>query len=286
METVMETKNDADELRKELQKDVVDEAVKEKKVVKKTVKKSKKPKSDVNIKIEGDKSIWLDMIKRVSAVNDEIVLEISQKGLHIREIDVAHVSLVDMIVPKSAFKTFKANPDIKIGIELSKLTTHLKIFRNEITFNYDGGNNILLEGDKGKHSKMCVLSVNQTEIKIPNLEHSIDLKTKAENIKKMISVGEDFGEDHLRFAIRDGMFHIFVESETDEVRFPICAINKLNDCKDFFSIYSIDYLNSLFNFGIYDEITLKFARNKPLQVEYDDKTQKVLYLLAPRIESE
>jgi hypothetical protein len=87
-------------------------------------------------------------------------------------------------------------------------------------------------------------------------------------------------------SVHTNRFSVDFEIETDEVRFPICAINKLNDCKDFFSIYSIDYLNLLFNFGIYDEITLKFSRNKPLQIEYDDKTQQVLYLLAPRIENE
>lgn len=278
METETKTKQKKEEIEE------VDEA---KEQLKDEIKEDLTPKKpELKIKIEGEKSVWKDIDKFVGKLKEEIPLEISKDGLNIKQADETNVAMVDMTIKKRAFDEYSVSHNAKVGINIPKMNTHLKIFDDDVTV-VNQQNKLVFKGEKGKESKMGLLSVVDFDLSLPSIKYSVEMKTTAENMKKMVEVGEDFKEESLKFIIKDKKFFIVVESETDEVRFPICSVNTLKEFEgDFETLYSVEYLKAIMNFNQKDEIYIRFGHNLPVEIDFEDDKKKVKYLLAPRIESD
>lgn len=257
-----------------------------KKKVKERIKDELKPKGEkLEMKLECKKRVLKSLIEKVGSLNDEITLSITKQGLQTKQVDVSHVAMVDMTIKKSAFDEYHLNHDCQVGLSLPTLDKHLKVFDGDITTTNDN-NQFVFKGASGRVAKMGLLSVIDSEPKLPTIKYSVEAKTKAENILKMISVAGDFARDMLRFVVQHDELYILMETDTDQVRFPICKINRLDESKDFETLYSVDYLKMIMNFGGYDTLTLRFGEDIPMYVGFEDKTTKIEYLLAPRIEQE
>ena len=285
----METKTIEKKKKKEKEQvaDKLDKQLEEtKKEIKEELKDDFKPKEQkkIEIKIYGETSIWKNLIHKVGDLKDEISLSLTKDGLQVKETDEVHVAMVDMTVKKFAFTGYKVSHNVKFGINLAKLNTHLKIFKTVTAVN--GINQLIFKGESGRESKMGLLTVVDVDMVIPEIKYSVEMKTPAEAIQKMVEVGEDFNQEALKFVIKDKKFYIFVEAETDTVRFPICAVNQLDDMKDFETLYAVKYLKKLLHFDGKDNLILKFGKDIPLYINFEDSEQKIEYVLAPRIESE
>lgn len=273
----------------QIRKDEIEDLEKQKKKVKEKIKeelKPQKPKEKLELKFECDKKVLKSLIEKVGGLNDDITLSVTKQGLRTKQVDISHVAMVDMTIKKSAFDEYYVNHDCKIGISIPILTKHLKIFDSDITIT-NSGNQLLFKGSGGRESKMGLQdSALDVEPKLPNINFSISAKTKAENIMKMVEIAQDFETDMLRFSIQHDELYILMETDTDNVRFPICSINRLDDNKDFETLYSVDYLKMIMNFNNDDTVVLKFGKNIPMYVGLEDKNLAVSYLLAPRIDND
>ena len=266
--------------------EIDDEIESQKKESKKEIefKKEEKTKKDIKFKFEGDTQLWKNLIHKVKDLKDEIVLDISKSGLRTTHTDETNVAMVDYVIPKSAFDEYETSHELKIGIDLNKLLLHLRVYGKDLTVD-NFGNKLQFKGEKGKTSKMGLLSVVDTSISIPKVEYAVQLKTTAENILTMTEVGEKFS-DYLIFRITDNKFHILVEGETDDIRFPICSVSRLKGDKDFETFYSIEYLKQVLKFKGKDNLIIRFGKDTPINIKFDEKDEKCEYLLAPRIESD
>lgn len=272
------------EIKKEVEIEENDEVEEVKQQLKQELKGELKEK--LNIKIEGEKSIWGEIVKKFYGLNEEITVEINRDSLRIKEVDTTHVVMADMIIRKKAFDEYKVNMNSKVGINLTKLYTHLMMFRGDVSV-VNCQNQLVFTGDSGKTSKMGLITVVDYDFKVPNLSYAVEIKTPAEPVKTMIEIAEKWGQDYLKFIVKDKKLHILIEDETDNARFPIGTITKLDGYDgDFQTLYSTDYLKLIMQFQANDEIFLKFGKDIPINIHYDDEKIAVTYLLAPRIEKE
>jgi len=240
----------------------------------------------LKLKIECEKSVLKSLIDKIGGLNDEISLSVTKQGFNVRQVDVSQVAMVDMTIKKLAFDSYRVSHECKFGMNLITLGKHLKAHGTDITIE-NGTNQLLFKGESGLQNKMGLLPVLDTEVKIPNIKYSVEAKVKARNIRKMIDVASDFGSDALKFIIQDNQFIILVDIDTDQVRFPICSVNRLDDSKgNFESLYSVDYLQLVTNFDDSDTIFVRFGKDIPINFEFEDSKRKYWYLLAPRIESD
>jgi len=258
-----------------------------KKKVKEKIKEELKTKDErLELKLECKKSVLKSLHDKVGNLVDEITLSITKQGLCTKQVDMSHVAMVDMTVKKSAFDEYRINHECQVGLSLGTLEKHLKV--------YDGGditvtnsdNQFILKGESGLVNKMGLLTVIDAEPKLPDIKFSVEAKVKAGNIMKMVSIAGEFGQEMLRFVVEHDELYILMETDTDSIRFPICAINRLDDSKDFETLYSVDYLKMLMNFDVSDTLKVKFGEDIPIYMGFEDKTIKCEYVLAPRIETE
>jgi DNA polymerase III sliding clamp (beta) subunit (PCNA family) len=277
METKTEVKLEGKETKQQMDK--------LKKKVKSEIKEEFVDKPKLQLKLNSDKTPWKTLLRKVGSVQDEVALEISKEGLHTKTADKTNVAMVDLTIKKACFKEYKVSHTVKFGMNLGKLNTHMKVYGDDITVE-NGDNQLVFKGEKGLQSKMGLLTVIDFEMKLPEFAYSVELKAPAENIQKMVQVGKDFGQEALQFIIKDKQFFILVENETDEVRFPICAVNKLDDSGDFKSLYSTAFLENVLKFDPKDNLILKFGKDIPMLIDFEDDEHKVQYLLAPRIEND
>ncbi len=276
----MGTKTKAKTKKKKEKEDDLSELKKDvKNQVKDTFKKKR-----VELKLNSDVDVWKNLIKKVKGLKEEITLNFRKEGIIIKETDESTVSLVNMTIKKSCFAEYISTNEFGIGVNLDKLHTHLRIFDKDVTITNGNRNRLLFKGEKGRQSRMGVLTPLDNDATIPKYEYDVELKAKANNIQRMIEIGDAFRKKTLDFVVEDSHFYIIVDADTDEVRFPICSVKHLTDEKNFLTKYSIEYLKKLMNFEGKENLILKFGEDMPLVIDYEDDNQKIYYLLAPRIE--
>jgi DNA polymerase III sliding clamp (beta) subunit (PCNA family) len=271
-----EIENDDEEIEE------IEEKPKKKQVIKPSLDEDEI--KNIELIMKGEKEIWTNMIDKLIGLQNDIALKITKKGISIRLPDDGNVALADHFIKNNAFDEYSVS-EITIGVDLTKLRKHLKIFTGDLTVTNDK-NKLVFKGEQGKTSRMGLLDSSfYNDIKIPEMKFDVSTKTPFENINKMVKIGDDFEVETLKFCVKDSKFIILIDGETDDVRFPICAINNLSGKKNFTTLYSKDYLN-LFKFDNKNEVTIKFGKNSPLYLEYDDDKEHTAYLLAPRIEND
>jgi hypothetical protein len=258
-------------------------------------KKEEKPKpkpmdeeemKTIKLVMEGKKAIWQGIVDKLIGLRNDVALNITKNGIFIRLTDEGNVALAEHDIKKGAFDEYSVSHEIKIGVDLTKLQKHLKVFGDgDLTVTNDLSK-LVFKGEKGKVSRMGLLDSSlYPDVQIPEMTFDVSTKTPFESISKMVKVGGDFDVGALKFCAKDSKFVILMEGDTDDVRFPICAINNLTGKKNFGSFYSRDYLD-LFDFKDSDEVNVKFSKDAPLLLEHDDAKEHTVYMLAPRIESD
>jgi hypothetical protein len=261
-----------------------------KKTIKKKEEKKQKPMPDEEMKtiklvMRGKKEIWQNIVNKLIGLQNDVAMKITKSGISIRLTDDGNVALADHFVKKGAFDEYSVSNEITIGVDLAKLNKHLKIFTDELTITNDKSK-LVFKGEQGKISRMGLLDSSMySDVKIPEMNFEVSTKTPYESINKMARIGGEFDVDALKFCVKDSKFIIVMEGETDDVRFPICAINNLTGKTNFGTFYSRDYLN-LFKFNADDELMVKFGKDIPLFLEHDDAKEHTIYLLAPRIDTD
>jgi len=259
-------------------------------VKKKEEKPKLKPMNDeemetIKLLMRGKKEIWQNIVNKLIGLRTDVAMQITKNGISIRITDDGNVALADHTVKKGSFDEYSVSNEITIGVDLTKLNKHLKVYTGDLTITNDKSK-LVFKGEKGKTSRMGLLDSSlYHDIKIPEMNFDVSTKTPFESISKMVRVGADFEVENLKFSVNDSKFIILMDGETDDVRFPICAINNLSGKKNFGTFYSRNYL-TLFKFNADDEVNVKFGKDMPLMLEHDDAKEHTVYLLAPRIDSD
>lgn len=261
-------------------------------VKKKPEKPKAKPMPDeemetIKLNMSGKKEIWQGIINKLIGLRNDVALKFTQNGIEMRLTDEGSVALVEHTVKKNAFDNYSISHEITIGVDLTKLQKHIKAYTGDLTVTNDKSK-LVFKGESGKTSRMGLLDNSlYNDVKIPTMPFEVQTKTPFAKISEMVRISSEKGFDveTLKFSVKDSKFSILMEGETDDVRFPICAINNLTGKKNFGTSYSRKYLE-LFSFGNDDEVIVKFGKDIPLYLEHDDGKEHTTYLLAPRIETD
>jgi proliferating cell nuclear antigen len=243
-----------------------------------------------NAKVKSD--VLKGIIDVTSPLVNEVKFNITQKGISLRAVDPAHVAMVDLQINDKAFEEYKAN-DMELGIDMDKLSSIMRLASSgdTVILEYDEESNKLVIKIGNLVRKMGLIdTAGMPDPKMPNLNLPAKVIIKASELTQGVRASEAVS-DHLALTVNKDNFELFAEGDTDTVNLKLpkdllIELNTNSKCK---SLFSIDYFSNMIKpVKGEDPITIMIGNDNPIKVEFDIAENKghVIYLLAPRIESE
>lgn len=235
-----------------------------------------------------DTKSWKNSIDAIAALIDEGTLQITKEGLKLRAMDPSQIALVDFELKASAFEKYKVEKPISIGIDFSELLKITKRLRPEdkIELSLDKRLNMLFKGETTRNFSLSVIESSTTPPREPVVDFTAEVKIGANTLKEALKDAE-LVSNHVALSINDG-FSIKAQGDTGsvDIKFPDENILSKEVKKEARAVFALDQLNNLLRAAdVQSIVILKLKTDAPIKIEYVIGEGRVLYYLAPRIES-
>lgn len=242
--------------------------------------------------------IKADFIKTIidatAILVDEAKFRLTGDGIYGRTVDPAHVGMIDFKLNKEAFDEYNCQEETEIGVDLDKLKSTLKIAASEdlvnLEYNKDEGRLIVTIGNLKR--KLALLDTSEmADTKIPSLDLPAEIVVPTVELWQAIRAAEAISDHITLIADKDG-FQMIAEGDTDVVELKLSKeqLYSLKCEERVRSMFPLDYLSDMIKVarGKSDEITINLGNDYPVRLSFEMAGGyiKIVYLLAPRIESE
>ena len=230
-------------------------------------------------------------IEIISDLITEVRIKVNEFGMSITAMDPANVSMVNFKVPKSAFSQFESGNEV-LGVNLDNL--------KQILRRCGSGSSLLLEKkenllniqiqDRIKRSfNLNLIDIESEDIDFNEKVSRMEFSSLVEiNSIDLVNSIEDcvIVADSCSFIIKDEKFIIEAKSlnsarsefSGDEAKI------KAEDCK---AKYSLEYLQKFMKGAkLCEKITLQFAEEHPLKIDFKNAEMELSFILAPRVETD
>jgi proliferating cell nuclear antigen len=238
----------------------------------------------------------MNFVKTIKNINDEIILNFTDKGIHTTTTDPAHIQMITLTLKKETFKQYdiKNLKTTKIGINLEKIYQFLRIYKKDdiIKITYDE-NNFKLIMQKGYLIRTFgtididnIFEPKKPEIKL-NKNIRINTTLLLNNIKQ-ITPGKKKDRKNLMFTTtKQGLQlkHIDFE-ENPSITIPTKDITYITTNDNRPTVYECEYIlqQLIQTKNLVKEITIEYSFEHPMRITCENKTYKIEYLVAPKID--
>jgi len=257
-------------------------------------KKEAKNNNNIEIKLKIKTKTLKDILEIQKLTYGEIILEIKQDGVEIKNVDPSHVYMVKQKIPNSVFEEYNIDKEINIGLNVEKT---LELIKNSdkkgyivILKNSDNDKEITLLCDGFKYNINLLNVEDMFKPKIPQLDlpivFSIDTKTfynfldktnkitdhcfiKSYSDKLILNSGEVYNDDNTMITL---------EYDKNDLEF---FNTKNNIHKVFFSTEIIFNLMKKLK-TIYEKMLIYFNTDNPIKFVFTGEYETMI-LLAPKI---
>ncbi|MDO8623669.1 MAG: proliferating cell nuclear antigen (pcna) [archaeon] len=226
-------------------------------------------------------------IDLISELVSEVRIKVNEFGLSITAIDPANVAMVGFKMPKSAFSNFEAGNEV-LGVSLDSLKKVLKRCGSGSSLIIEKKENMLeiqlLDRIKRNFS-LSLIEIENEEKEIPELDFSSVVEVTSTDLIDSIEDCSVMG-DACAFMIKDNTFIIEAKG-LNSARSEFSADEAKIEGENCKSRYSLEYLQKFMKGAkLCEKTILKFADDHPLKVELKPNHMELVFLLAPRVETE
>ncbi len=232
------------------------------------------------------------IIDSISVLIDEAEFCIGEEGLSLRATDPSQISMIDFFMPKNAFLEYNIE-STKIGMDLSylskimartkageKLKIEIKEGKNTITFCF--------EGESKRRFQVPLLNISGSELPNPKIEFDGKIKMDGNSIQNSL---KDAGliSDHVIFSNGKEGFRIYASSTKGEFAYEGEKGKDIreNEIKEEAkSMFPLNYLQDMLKSVGGEDVEISLKTNAPMKIEYNLGKARIIYFLAPRIESD
>ena len=231
----------------------------------------------------------------ISELVTEVTIHVDRDKIEIVAVDPANVAMVDFRLLSSAFIEYSVPKPEELAVNLEHLKQVLRRAKptDTVTIALDEKKNrlqVLLKGDGNKTFNIPLISIEETEQKIPQLQFGTKVTLSSakfdEAIEDMSIISESLSLHSFpdKFVIRsesnlkDAMVELPAREDT--------VISLVGDALS--AKYSLEYLRKISKASkLSDDVTLEFGVDYPLRAEYKlmDKL-RLSFILAPRVSSD
>jgi proliferating cell nuclear antigen len=235
-----------------------------------------------------DTKSWRNSVEAIAALIDEGTFQIDSSGLKLRAMDPSQIALVDFEIPAKAFEKFKCEKPLTIGIDFTELSKITKRSRPEdkIDLSIDTRLKMVFRGETKREFTTSIVEAKSNPPKEPKIEFSAEIKLTPNMIKDALKDAELIS-NHVSLRLDKG-FSIKSDGDTGsvDIEFPEDRLLSINVKTPAKSMFSLEYLNNILKAAeIPSVVIISLKTDAPLKVEYSIGDGRVIYFLAPRIET-
>lgn len=235
-----------------------------------------------------DTKAWKNGVEAVAALIEEGTLQIDEKGIKLRAMDLSQIALVDLELPASVFEEYKVDKPVNIGVDFVELSKITKRSRPEdrIEMSLDSRFKMVFKGDTTRSFSLAIIESTSNPPKEPKIEYTAEVKVIANMFKEALKDAE-LVSNHVALKIGDS-FGIKGDGDAGSVdikleKDKLMSINSKGEAK---AVFALDQLNNLLKASDAQSlIHIKMKTDAPIRLEYAIGDGRVVYYLAPRIES-
>ncbi len=225
---------------------------------------------------------------------EEGQFEVKADGLHLKAMDPSQISMVSFTMPKEAFVEYSVPEEMKIGVDIGQLSNVLsrgkKGEKAELTIE-EGRLVVKFLGDKHRRTfKVPLIETGDRVQREPKIEYKNHAKIKAEAIKETLKDAKLISS-HVRLQLSPDQFVVDVRGENGDVKAEFekgsPELTELESATPAKATFPLQYLEDMVKATSASSVVLvNLETDRPLKLEYEIEGAKVVYYLAPRIETD
>ena len=232
------------------------------------------------------------LVNIISTLIDEVKFTITPEGMTLKAVDPAHVAMIELKIGAKAFESYLAS-ETEIGLDLDKVKMVIKLA--------GPGDIVAMEQDESKgrfvftignvtRSMNLVDTSSMNDPKVPQLTLSANAVMLVDQLQKGIRAAESIS-DHISLRANPEFFELSCEGDTDDASLKLKGqdIESLNVPSDVQSLFPLDYFSNVIKaIPAGTKIKVELDSDYPVKLVFGlaNGEANVLYLLAPRIESD
>ncbi|MFN7991534.1 MAG: proliferating cell nuclear antigen (pcna) [Candidatus Micrarchaeia archaeon] len=225
---------------------------------------------------------------------EEGQFEVKSDGLHLKAMDPSQISMVSFTLPKEAFVEYSVPEEMKIGVDISQLANVLsrgkKGEKAELTIE-EGRLVVKFFGEKHRRTfKVPLIETGDRVQREPKIDFKNFARIKADAIKETLKDAKLISS-HVRLQLTPDLFVVDVRGENGDVKAEFekgsPELAELNVTAPAKATFPLQYLEDMVRATSSSSIVLvNLETDRPLKLEYEVEGAKVVYYLAPRIETD
>lgn len=241
-----------------------------------------------------DARFWKNCIDSVSSLITEGVFEISPEGIKLRAMDPSQIAMVVFNVGKEAFVEYAADGVSNIGLNLEDLSKILARTRGKekLVMELDENNKFVIEfiSDTKRKFRIPILDIDSNaplESKVEKIEFDVSMGFSAANLKEILK-DVSLISTNLAFNAADNVVVVEAHGDSGDIKEELKKenLNTFTIKQPAKSVFSLKYLIDITNPCPSESIVnISMKTNAPMKLEYAINEAKLVYYLAPRIES-
>ncbi len=233
-------------------------------------------------------------IDSIVCLVEEGQFEVKADGLHLKAMDPSQISMVSFTMPKEAFVEYSLPEEMKIGVDISQLSNVLsrgkKGEKAELSIE-EGRLVVKFFGEKHKRTfKVPLIETGDRVQREPKIEYKNRARIKADAIKETLKDAKLISS-HVRLQLSADQFIVDVRGENGDVRAEFDKgspeLAELEAPEQAKATFPLQYLEDMVKATSSSSlVSINLETDRPLKLEYDVEGAKVVYYLAPRIETD
>jgi len=232
--------------------------------------------------------------KATASLIDEAPVKISDEGLSIRALDLAEVSMIDLVLSKEAFETFEFKKPLRVNIRLSDVLNLLKFEakseRLEISFTEDRVS-FKVSDDFTRIFTIPVFFSEDKDLPLPRVSLGNSFETKVATLKHLLESGKHIS-DYVSISVENNAVVLSARGEISEYQVLLKAEegNLINPVlkEGSRASYDLKRLGSIVSSLLFSEnLKLEFDTDLPMRVMQsieEAPNSTVVFFIAPRME--
>lgn len=244
-------------------------------------------------KIDTENADIFKMIFRdINVFTKSLVLLIEPERIFLQTMDPSHVSVIEMVLPKSWFSEYSVEKPIRIGFDasiFSKILSTAKRQPIQFDLSEDHCTIIIADATIDKHFDMPLMELDQDILEIPPMEYDADWTVSSKDWAEWIKNLKMFS-DHLEMNISEEA--ILLKSKSVERGGMTAKIDvekllafSINEGEEIKMSFSLSYMYNISQFHeLAKQVNFHILSGNPIQVVYDIGSDAVIrFFLAPKI---
>lgn len=233
-------------------------------------------------------------IDSVVSLVEEGIFEVRKDGLHLKAMDPSQISMISFTLPSSAFVEYELGEETKLGIDIANLSSVLARGKRgeKAELGLEEGRLVIqfYTGKRRRTFKIPLLNIGEGLQREPKIEFGSHVTMQAEAFKDVLRDAK-LVSSHVRFSLEPSRFVVEVKGDNGDVRAEfekdgeeLVEIKTPHGAKATFPLQYLEDITKASTAA--SPITLYLETDKPMKLSYEIEGAKVVYYLAPRIESE